>query len=112
MTPYDYRRICALAAEIEQSVFERGEYDYPVDDRIYWLKDLPEISELNNSIMMMNEAREQVETEIAKSLMTSDGRQKLIDYMEGELCVMCTEDELNDKFSELIPLIKCIESEE
>jgi hypothetical protein len=112
MTPYDYRRVCALAAEIEQSVFERGEYDYPVDNRIYWLKDLPETSELNSEIMMMNEAREQVETEIAKSLMTSEGRQNLIDYMEGELCVMCSEDELNDKFSELIPLIKCIESEE
>ena len=112
MTPYDYRRICALAAEIEQSVFERGEYDYPVDDRIYWLKDLPDPYDLADNLIILGEAREQVETEIAKSLMTSDGRQKLIDYMEGELCVMCTEDELNDKFSELIPLIKCIESEE
>lgn len=111
MTPYDYKKICVLAAEIEQSMFERGEYDYSESDRIYWLNSLPEPYELANDLMMLNDAREQVETEITNSLMTSAGRQKLLDYMTGQLCVMCSEDELNDKFSELIPLIENIANE-
>lgn len=111
MTPYDYTRIYVLAAEIEQSMFERGEYDYSESDRIYWLNNLPEPYKLANDLMMLNDAREQVETAIANSLMTSAGRQKLLDYMTGQLCVMCSEDELNDKFSELIPLIENIINE-
>lgn len=111
MTPYNYRRVCALAIEIEQEMFERGEYDYSDNDRVRWLKDLPEPYELADDLMMLDEARGQVETEIINSLLTPDGRQELIDYMKLQLCVMRSEDELNDKFSELIPLIENIENE-
>ena len=68
-----------LADEIEQFMFERGEYDYRDYDRIPWVN---------------TDDRNAVQKNIENSLGTVKSVYSLIDYLESEIAVMDKDDEL------------------
>ncbi len=116
-----------VADEIEQYMFERGEYDYIDTDRVRWLHHVPEnlapetsstaptFSEtreaLNIFLENLNDARETVCNNIKNSMDTVSGIQALIEYFNDELAELDEEDELVEKAETIMEKI-CSEWEE
>ena len=89
-----------LAADIEQFMFEHGEYDFGSGDRKPWLDEVPDAYELANSgPILLGVARERVEDCIEQSINGTapeeiGGIESLMEYLNEELNVMDEEDEL------------------
>lgn len=79
-----------LANEIEQFMFERGEYDLRLEDRIRWLK----TDDRKGNAKYIRD-------EILK-----DNIGFLTDYLTSEISSMCEDDELIPKAEKLIEELK------
>lgn len=98
-----------LSSEIEQFMYERGEYDYDESDRIQWLNGLPNAFDVAGSYDVYTEARQTVTENIQKSLQTEDGKQNIINYLNGELQVMDKYDESRQIADWLIRELELVE---
>ncbi len=86
-----------LIDEIEQFMYERGEYDFSESDRIRWLNDIPEpyLLAINNDALQ--EARSDVSKNIEESMATGARIEPLVNYLKGQTYELDTDDELYAK---------------
>lgn len=85
-----------LADEIEQYMFERGEYDFGSDDRIRWLENVPDAYDVAKlSPSELNDIRETVTKNIQVALDEPSTIQPLINYFNDEAHELDEEDDLN-----------------
>ena len=84
-----------LADNLEQVMFERGEYDFAESDRVRWLDNVPEPYALADDPATLQEARSTVTQNIENAL---NGELQDIsaikDYLKDQLAEMVEEDEL------------------
>ncbi len=103
-----------LADEIEQYMFERGEYDFGNSDRIRWLESVPDAYDVAKmSPSEIDEVRETVTKNIQVALEEPSTIQPLIDYFKSDWRELDDEDELilncerlEDKLNTLIEQAK------
>ena len=91
-----------LAEDIEQFMFERGEYDFGDSDRIQWLKGLPDAYSIADNPYTLKEARNNVANKVHKDLQTGDGVLNLIKYISDQVAEMDEDDELISKAEYLL----------
>ena len=100
-----------FAGELEQFMYERGEYDYPYGERIRWFDGVEE----NESEQT---ARNKVTANIEAALLGTasediGGADALMEYLNGELNAMDEEDELCAKGNKILEdLDKCLNEPE
>lgn len=95
-------KINALSDELEQFMFERGEYDYGETDRIRWLDSIPNAYELADSHELLERIRKTVEKRIEYNLCNEEGRKELIQYLKEEVSLMDEDDELRKNAESLL----------
>lgn len=99
-------RKSSLADNIEQFMFDRGEYDFGESDRARWLENIPNAYELADDYISLAEARDKVTKNIANALESSEGRTALEGYLKDQTCEMDEEDELVEFAEDLMTAIK------
>lgn len=108
-----------LAADLEQFMFERGEYDYGVGDRVRWVEDadVPEPYALAESKEVLDNAREKV-TGLIEQVIKGEaseeigGIEPIRNYLNDELNTMDEEDELIPAAEKLLSKLKEIDDRE
>lgn len=90
-----------IADEIEQLMFERGEYEYSGNDRVRWLDKVPEFSQLDSDVKT-SFARMDVTNAVEESMKSGAGIAALTDYLQDQIAEMDKDDELIPKAENLI----------
>lgn len=86
-----------LIDEIEQFMYERGEYDFNESDRIRWLYDIPELYLLAINNDVLQEARSDVSKNIEESMATGARIEPLVSYLKDQTYELDMDDELYAK---------------
>lgn len=87
-----------LASDIEQYIFERGEYDFGYSDRMFLLKDAPEAYELADmSPSDLRDARNEITSYIKEELVSGADINEIIEYFRNDWRDLADDDELIPK---------------